>query len=1121
MKIEKIEWTNKIEDVYDIEVPQYHNYALKNGVIVHNCAGWSLRQLLREGFNGVAGRVGSRPPKHFREALGQMANFLGILQAEWAGAQAFSSFDTYLAPYVFLDGLSDKDIKKAIKQFVYNLNVPSRWGQSPFTNVTLDITVPKDLRDNIPMINDQHLFDHVKGEEKERLLAILQERNPNIKELSDATYKDFVPEMERIIVAYYEIMTEGDKHGQPFTFPIPTVNITDDFKWDGKVADALFTNTAKVGSSYFQNFVGSQFKLDVHGNKVENPDAYKPDAVRSMCPLTSDTPLIVKISEHQDDFVVNTVTMMTIADVVENMEKDRMKFKVWSGDTWETCKPVKMPMTRVIGVETAMGTISMGENHLQPVKGKGSIPASDIRVGDWLPFNKKSFTEMELFAGGRKLLREHTFGVLYKRDDQLADYFQEDDQYHYYKVTSVNDEKCNDEFLYCLEVENDDHLFMLANGLVTHNCRLQLDLRELQKRGNGLFGSAELTGCYDDQTEVLTFNGWKLFKDVTKEDKVLSMNTETKQPEWVLVDETHQYHVSDDLMYFNRRGIEELAVTPNHRMVRTDRNGKIKIERADAVFSERKEYMVPSSNPILSSIDPELVQVGSYIFDASIWYKFLGIFIGDGCCRHEPANGNIHAHYEVIIAQRDTSEQYEEIKDVINSLGIKFVSNHRGFMIYDKEISNELSKYGKAVDKHAPKELFGYSNALIEQFIAGLRLTDYSKGYFYTVSKQLKDDIQTLLTLLGKHSYSRVGKHAGHQSTTTDGRLVNAQYDCYEINEMVIVNKSFMKKECETRHYEGMVYCLTVKHGTVCVRRNGAINWSGNSVGVVTINMARLGYRFANNLDGLMQELDKLLDNSKNTLEKKRVFITQLFDRGLYPYSKRYLPSFKNHFSTIGVNGMNEMVRNFTHDKEDIASPFGKKMCLDILNHIREKMRHYQEETGNLYNLEATPAEGTTYRFAKEDFKRYKGIIQAGTYPNIYYTNSSQLPVEYTDDPFKALDHQNECQTAYNGGTVLHMYMNEAIDSPDSCKKFVKTIIDNYQLPYITISPSFSCCRSHGYLKGRQETCPKCGEKAECFEKTMGYIRRMDDFNIGKKGEHKDRLRFIQPSKEQLETIKK
>ena len=589
----------------EIYAPEEGGAHRKGDIHIHDldcltgyCAGWSLRALLNEGFNGVDGRVSSRPPRHFREALGQMSNFLGILQSEWAGAQAFSSFDTYLAPYVFRDNLSFSEIKKAIRQFVYNLNVPARWGQSPFTNITLDITVPEDLADQIPTNNNLHLF---KGLDDDDLLRRAQQRDMGLRSLEDTSFKHFLPEMELIVIAYYEVMTEGDSSGKPFTFPIPTVNITEDFDWDSKVAQAIFDNTAKVGSSYFQNFVGSQWTRDKNGERVRNPEAYSPGAVRSMC------------------------------------------------------------------------------------------------------------------------------------------------------------------------------------------CRLQLDLRELLKRGNGLFGSAEMTG----------------------------------------------------------------------------------------------------------------------------------------------------------------------------------------------------------------------------------------------------------------------------------------------------------------------------------------------SLGVVTLNMARLGYRFKGDMAGLYKELDRLMDISRSTLEKKRAYVQKMYDRGLYPYTARYLPFFRNHFSTIGVNGMNEMIRNFTEDQHDLTDERGIELSMEILDHMRARMVEYQEATGNLYNLEATPAEGTTYRFAKEDAKHYPGILQAGAGENIYYTNSSQIPAGHTDDPFEALELQNKLQCKYTGGTVLHLYMGEKLSSAEACKRFVKKVIENYQLPYITVTPVFSTCETHGYLNGEQPECPHCGEETNIWTRVMGYFRPVASFNTGKKGEHKERKHFLERRIESADLFEK
>ena len=249
------------------------------------------------------------------------------------------------------------------------------------------------------------------------------------------------------------------------------------------------------------------------------------------------------------------------------------------------------------------------------------------------------------------------------------------------------------------------------------------------------------------------------------------------------------------------------------------------------------------------------------------------------------------------------------------------------------------------------------------------------------------------------------------------------------------------------------------------------------SIGVVTINTARLGYLFKGKKEALLKRLQYLMDLAKESLEIKRKVIQRNIDNGLLPFTKRYLPTLDNHFSTIGINGMNELIRNYTNNKHDISDEEGKKIAIEILDFMRKNLQDYQEETGNLYNLEATPAEGTTYRFAKEDQKRYEGIIQAGTLDAPYYTNSSQLPVNYTDDAFEALELQDELQKKYTGGTVLHLYMGERISNSQSCKKIVKRALENFKLPYITITPTFSICPKHGYLSGEHEFCPKCDEE--------------------------------------------
>ena len=292
--------------------------------------------------------------------------------------------------------------------------------------------------------------------------------------------------------------------------------------------------------------------------------------------------------------------------------------------------------------------------------------------------------------------------------------------------------------------------------------------------------------------------------------------------------------------------------------------------------------------------------------------------------------------------------------------------------------------------------------------------------------------------------------------------------------------QNFINSEMKPNHIRSMCCRLQLDLRELLKRGNGLFGSAEQtgSVGVVTVNCARLGYEYKGDEAGLLRRLDALLDMSRNGLEIKRKEIQRLMDNGLFPYTKRYLGTLRNHFSTIGINGVNEMIRNFTADEHDITSEWGHDFAVRLLDHIRGRIAAFQEETGHMYNLEATPAEGTTYRFAKEDRKRYPDILQAGTDDAPYYTNSSQLPVGFTDDAFEALERQDDLQRKYTGGTVLHLYMSENISSADACRNLVRRALTRFRLPYITITPTFSICPKHGYLAGEHEFCPTCDEEA-------------------------------------------
>jgi len=517
----------------------FHLHNLYMGIVGY-CAGWSIRDILLDGFNGVPGKIESSPPKHFSTALLQLSNFVGTLQNEWAGAQAFNSLDTLLAPFVRKDKLDYKQVKQHMQQFIYNLNISSRWGgQTPFTNITFDIKVPEDLKDEYVIMDGK---------------------------MQTQTYSDYEKEMDMINKAFMEAMLEGDMHQRIFTFPIPTYSLTKDFDWDSDVSKSLFAMTAKYGIPYFQNFIKSD--LD-------------PRHIRAMC------------------------------------------------------------------------------------------------------------------------------------------------------------------------------------------CRLLLDLRQFYRRVGGFFGYADKTG----------------------------------------------------------------------------------------------------------------------------------------------------------------------------------------------------------------------------------------------------------------------------------------------------------------------------------------------SVGVVTINMPRLGYT-SKDETGFFEKLEDIMELAKDSLEIKRKIVTQNINKGLLPFTKRYLGSLKWHFSTIGLIGMNEACLNFLG--ENIASKEGKAFAIKTLKFMRDKLLEFQKKTGNIYNLEATPAEGTSYTLVLLDKKKYPKIITAGK-KIPYYTNSTFLPVNFTDDIFEALDHQEELQIQYTGGTIFHTFIGERINDPETCKVLVKRIAENFRIPYFTITPTFSVCSDHGYIIGEFHKCPQCGKTTEVYSRIVGYYRPLQNWNIGKKEEFRQR----------------
>jgi anaerobic ribonucleoside-triphosphate reductase len=357
---------------------------------------------------------------------------------------------------------------------------------------------------------------------------------------------------------------------------------------------------------------------------------------------------------------------------------------------------------------------------------------------------------------------------------------------------------------------------------------------------------------------------------------------------------------------------------------------------------------------------------------------------------------------------------------------------------------------------------------------------DGNNATYYTGSKEFANNMQEIIIKLGYGSYltsrTREIKKSGFISTV------------YEVSRHTKTKGYWVqhKKGISEEYYDDFVYCAEVPNHSLMVRRNGKATWCGNSVGVVSLNCARLGYKNKDNWEGLIKSTFELMDLAKISLEVKRKTVTKLLESGLYPFSKRYLGTYRNHFSTIGVNGVNEMILNFTNGQEDITTPKGKELSIKYMDAIREKMIDIQKETKHMYNLEAVPAESAATRFAREDKKRFHDIIQQSGDGGEYYTNSTQLPVDFKGDIFEILDHQDELQAKYTGGTVLHLFMKEKISNAKMAKSIIKRVFENYKLPYLTLTPIFSVCPKHGYIAGEHEFCPQCD--AELMEEERKRI---------------------------------
>lgn len=1166
-------WLNKI---YPKEIGQAH----RNGDIhIHDldmlsiyCCGWSLKNVLREGMNGIAGKIESNPPKHLSSALNQALNHLCCCQNEAAGAQAYSSFDTYMAPYIRIDNLSYKEVKQHLQEFIYNLNVPSRWGCVPTSTEVLTTDGWKDsytlsMKDKVYSINKR-------GELcLSTIKRIIHKKNASKKLIAfrndHYNYEQLVTPEHRVLVGRTQLSKLDDlkiKRAEnisgitnlPVAFTNSIIEDSSPSNEEVMMAAALYCD----GSWYYKEKVDTP-RVFYFKSPNRQKDSWFEKLCKKLGVVYKKKKVIGDFGSTVNKYVFHSDSARKLTKLVGrktridekflnmNREKSQLFLDTWMAhdgqeekhilqfdtlaiakglqhiavNACKTSSIVKIHKSQYVKLR---GVEMLGVKQIQQIDYDGEVWCPSLTMGTAIfrdknggvfisgqtqtPFTNLTFDwvcpedlkKEKPVVGGKEC--DFFYGDLQKEMDMINKAYIEimlegdkNGRVFTFPIPTYNMTK---EFDW--DSENSTLLFEMTakyglpyfqnfinselkpNMIRSMCCRLQLDLRELLKRGNGLFGSAEQTGCYDEETEVLTRQGWKFWKDVTMEDEFCTLSR-SRKIEYQRPIRLFKKKYSGKMIHFNTRNLD-LKVTPNHNMLIENQKGELSLIRADKYAFSSKIYhngipkrgiWVGKKQDLfeLKGIEGTKYSFGheypytspDRTFDTKDWMAFLGIFLSEGWYSKIK---NRNKDYLFIISQKKPHVR-KQIKELFKRMGIhyneKIVKN--GFGVHCKTLHSYLKQFGLQKVRFIPREVLELDKEYLEILYHWLMLGDGSvskngQETYYTCSKQLASDVQELIIKLGY----------GSRITTKDKLYHGKINRIYEVSKHVKSDKYWIQthKKIEVEDYCGKIYCAEVPNHTLIVRRNGKATWCGNSIGVVTINCARLGYLFKGDKESLYNRLDYLMDLARNSLELKRKTLKQNMDRGLYPYIKRWLGTLRNHFSTIGVNGINEMIRNFTNDKEDITTEKGHAFAVEFLDHVRAKLLSYQSEQGTMYNLEATPAEGTTYRFAKEDKKRFPDIIQAGTPSNPYYTNSSQLPVGYTDDPFEALEMQDDLQRKYTGGTVLHLYMNEAISSSDACKKIVKRALTNFKLPYITITPTFSICPIHGYIKGQHEYCPKC-----------------------------------------------
>lgn len=1168
----------------------FHIHDLSAGIIPY-CMGHSLKDLLMMGFIGVSGRASSKPAKHLDAALQQISNFMATLQTEAAGAQAFSSWDTYLAPFVRYDKLSYNQVKQMVQQFIFGLNIASRWGQCckaqckilskhkgwvnyenleigdeiyvfdpktealKFDTVTHITVEPfkghlhKYTNDQIEFsgsVTPKHRMVYRTGingwriKESKDIIPAKRIKIPVSATLYDADIEEiFKDEFLQLLVC---VLTEGCIQQPPNKAPMIDI-YKSPTRWGGDFIKELLTK------------LGIEFSIREEVNKEWNsvcerihlkdcPEVW--DVLHHLNYTKKAIPaFLTELNVRQSELIIKLWAKLDGYVITDNKETGSYKCRIQCdndsirGSLAEiairagmSCRWVDSHIshnktsTKHLVIYNAVEREVTGDEDTEeydgivwcPTTNTGTIIVKDCDSGHVFITGNSPFTnitldlvpphdlkDMPVIIGGE--LQDTTYGEYQKEMDMLNMAFIEtmlegdaEGKVFTFPIPTYNIVK---DFNWDSEISH--KLFELtckygspyfANFLNSDMdvsdsrsmcCRLRLDIKELRRKNGGLFGSGEKTGCYDDQTEVLTNNGWKLFKDVLPDDEICTLSSKS-EIEYHKPIQSFVYDYDGELIHFKSLK-SDLMVTPNHRMLYADKHNH-KHGFVNAEDYSITKHPIPNKGtwrggkysasifelPAIKSEwksgnygSNQIKEWDAIAIDMITWVKFLGLWLSEGSVDNiniAPTHG-----YRVTISQTK-EHNLKYIEEILDSMPFKWVYDGKDFIICNKQLWTYMKQFGKQKDRYVPTYVKDLGADYIAAFLDALWLGDGSvhktsgQSVYYTTSKQLADDVQELLVKAGYQASMHQRKP---RICKIGDRAINSSMICYEVSVRFSAYTYLNDKISKRVPYRGKVYCLEVPNNTMMVRRNGYTLWCGNSVGVVTINMPRLGY-LSKTKEEFFSKLEYLMILAKDSLEIKRKIAQRNIDNGLLPYTKIYITSLKNHFSTIGLVGMNEACLNLLG--VDITTQEGNAFAVETMKFMRAKLSEFQEETDNLFNLEGPPAEATSYRLAKIDKKKFSDIITAGTDENPYYTNSTQIPVGYTDDIFEACDLQNEVQSLYTGGTVEHLYLGERLEDPAQAAKLIKTLCTNYKIPYFSITPTFSICKVHGYIPGNHSECP-------------------------------------------------